>query len=170
MAASAEIAEALQHARHAARSGGRLEALSAADAAELEALAAAIIPSDDGPGAREAGAVYFIDRALATFDADKRDLYRRGLADLEQRCKKMFPGSGRFAALARDEQAALVREIEKTEFFEAVRTHTVLGFLANESYGGNRGGVGWAYIGFEDRMAFEPPFGHYDAEAAKDGA
>ena len=35
-------------------------------AAEIEAIAARIIPSDATPGAREAGVVYFIDRALST--------------------------------------------------------------------------------------------------------
>jgi hypothetical protein len=34
-------------------------------------------------------------------------------------------------------------------------------------YGGNRGKVGWAHIGFDDRMSFEPPFGYYDAEAGR---
>ncbi len=36
------------------------------------------------------------------------------------------------------------------------------GFLGNPSYGGNRDHVGWKLIGFEDRMAFQPPFGYYD--------
>jgi gluconate 2-dehydrogenase gamma chain len=38
---------------------------SASDAADVAAVTAQIIPSDDTPGAREAGVVYFIDRALA---------------------------------------------------------------------------------------------------------
>ncbi|MEP7345008.1 MAG: gluconate 2-dehydrogenase subunit 3 family protein, partial [Gemmatimonadaceae bacterium] len=38
----------------------------AADAREIEAIAQRIIPSDDGPGAKEAGALYFIDGGLAT--------------------------------------------------------------------------------------------------------
>src|ERR1700691_2572680 len=58
----------------------QLEVLDAAMAAEVEALAAQIIPSDDGPGAKEAGVIYFIDRALATFDQDQREIYRAGLA------------------------------------------------------------------------------------------
>jgi gluconate 2-dehydrogenase gamma chain len=58
--------------------------------------------------------------------------------------------------------------IETTPFFEALRTHSVIGFLGSPAYGGNRGGIGWAYIGFEDRMMFQPPFGYYDAEATGD--
>ncbi|PYT19675.1 MAG: hypothetical protein DMG57_44565 [Acidobacteria bacterium] len=34
----------------------------------IAAIANQIIPSNDGPGAREAGVIYFIDRALSTFD------------------------------------------------------------------------------------------------------
>jgi hypothetical protein len=31
-------------------------------------------------------------------------------------------------------------------------------------YGGNREGLGWKLIGFEDRHIFEPPFGYYDRD------
>ena len=68
------------------------------------------------------------------------------------------------ASLTADQQIAVLQAIEKSDFFELLRTHTVLGFLGSPSYGGNRGGVGWKHIGFEDRMAFEPPFGYYDAQ------
>jgi gluconate 2-dehydrogenase gamma chain len=77
----------------------------------------------------------------------------------------MFPDSQSVAGLAADRQMELMRSIDKLPFFEVLRTHTVIGFLSNPEYGGNRGGVGWAYIGFEDRMSFQPPFGYYDAEA-----
>jgi hypothetical protein len=32
------------------------------------------------------------------------------------------------------------------------------------SYGGNRGGVGWKLIGFEDAHVFQAPFGYYDRD------
>ena len=51
----------------------------------MEALASLIIPSGSTPGAREAGVIYFIDKALATFDRDKREAYRQGFAAFEQR-------------------------------------------------------------------------------------
>ena len=67
----AEIAQASQeaHAHAASHAAGeaRLSFLSAAEAADVEAVAAQIIPTDDTPGAREAGVVYFIDRALGSF-------------------------------------------------------------------------------------------------------
>ena len=61
----------------------------------------------------------------------------------------------------------MIQAIETSEFFELIRTHTLMGFLGNPSYGGNRGKVGWKHIHFDDRMAFQPPFGYYDAGGEK---
>ena len=49
----------------------------------MAALAAQILPSDDGPGADEAGVIYFIDGALTTFDADQRGVYRSGMTEIQ---------------------------------------------------------------------------------------
>lgn len=160
------IAAAQEHAQQAILKTNTVEFefFDAYSAAEISAIAAQILPSDDGPGAKEAGVIYFIDRALKTFDADKREIYRNGLREIKAARKRMFPQSESIASLSNEQQIEFVRSIEKSEFFDVVRTHTVLGFLGNPSYGANRGKVGWKYIGFEDQMAFEPPFGYYDAE------
>jgi gluconate 2-dehydrogenase gamma chain len=165
--AMAEIAAAQQHAHDAVQPGApaRMEILDAATAAELDALTAQIIPSGDGPGAREAGVIYFIDRALATFEADKRETYRAGMREIQQARRKLYPDSTSIAALTAGQQIDLLRAVEKSAFFELLRTHTVWGFVGSPIYGGNRGKVGWAHIGFDDRMHFEPPFGYYDAQA-----
>lgn len=161
-----EVLSALEHAHGAAASNStRFETLDPETAREIEALAAQIIPSTDSPGAREAGVIYFIDRALATFAADQRDAYRTGMEQLQQKRKELFPDSTAIASLSDEEQKTLMRAIEKSDFFELLRTHTVLGFLGNPSYGGNRGEIGWKQIGFENRGAFLPPFGYYDAQA-----
>jgi gluconate 2-dehydrogenase gamma chain len=139
------------------------EYLDASAARVLSALAAEIIPSDDGPGATEAGVVYFIDRTLATFDADKREQYKKGLRQVEVLRSKLFPRSTSIEGLTREQCRELIRGFENSEFFEALRTHVVLGFLANPEYGGNRGKAGWRYIDFDDQMVYEPPFGYYDA-------
>jgi len=148
MAALAEAAPAQEHSL---------------DLAEIEAIAAEIIPSIDGPGAQEAGVIVFIDRALSTFDAGKREAYRTGMAQVQQKRAELFPASHSIAGLTPDERIALIHAIETWPFFEMVRTHTLMGFLGNPSYGGNRGKVGWKHIGFEHRMAFQPPFGYYNA-------
>jgi gluconate 2-dehydrogenase gamma chain len=161
-----EIASALEHAHAASQSAAHpvFETLDSVAAAEIEAIIAQIIPSMEGPGAREAGVIFFIDRALATFDADKREAYRTGMAEVQQRRKERFPNSRNIVSLTNEQQIELIHAIENSAFFELLRTHTVMGFLGNPSYGGNQSGVGWTCIGFEDRMAFQPPFGYYDAE------
>jgi gluconate 2-dehydrogenase gamma chain len=170
IAALADIAAAQQHAHQAAQSGvpQPFQALDFAMAAEIDAITSQIVPSGDGPGAHEAGVVYFIDRALATFDGHLKDSYRAGLAQFQQKRKEMFPGSASIAGLTSDQQIQLIRNNEQTEFFELLRTHTLYGLLGNPSYGGNRDRLGWKLIGFEDRMAFQPPFGYYDANANGD--
>ena len=163
---AAAVLAAQQHAHQAARSTPPppLSILHADEAREIEAIAAQIIPADDTPGAREAGVIYFIDRALATFHQDKRPIYSTGLKDVQAKRAALFPGSQSIAALQPAAQIRLLQAIEKTDFFELVRTHTVLAFFGNPSYGGNRDQIGWKLIGFEDRFHFEPPFGYYDAE------
>jgi gluconate 2-dehydrogenase gamma chain len=170
MAAWPEVLSAQQHAHMAAASTPRFETLDSSEAGEIEAIAAQIIPSAGGPGAREAGVIYFIDRALSTFAADDRETYRTGMARVQQKRLELFPNSTAIASLTDHQQTTLVRAIEMTAFFDLLRTHTVLGFLGNPSYGGNRGETGWRQIGFEDRMSYQHPFGYYDALGADNGA
>jgi gluconate 2-dehydrogenase gamma chain len=158
------ILAAQTHAKHAAASDSpRFEFFSPEQATEVEAMCAQIIPTDDAPGAREARVSYFIDRALTTFDREKQPTYTQGVSDLQKKTREMFAGSTKFSSLAPDHQVQLLTAIEKTDFFETVRVHTVLGFLSNPEYGGNHDKVGWKLVGFEDNFAYEPPFGYYDA-------
>ncbi|MCZ2146332.1 MAG: gluconate 2-dehydrogenase subunit 3 family protein [Bryobacterales bacterium] len=147
---SAAIAAAQQHAHQTMSAGtAKLVSLSTEDASEVEALASLIIPSGATPGAREAGVVYFIDKALAAFDRDKRETYRQGLRMARDRRLEMFPQSTGLAALSPADQLRFARAIETTEFFEMLRVHVIIGFLAPPEYGGNRNRAGWALIGFE---------------------
>jgi gluconate 2-dehydrogenase gamma chain len=141
-----------------------------ATAAEINAIACQIIPDDETPGANRAGVIFFIDRALAGYDQDKRELYKRGLAEMQSMRTGMFPGSSSIAGLTKDQQIKLLRAAEKTEFFQALRYHTILGFFGHPKYGGNRDQVGWKLLGVEYAMSYQPPFGYYDAEAAKENA
>jgi gluconate 2-dehydrogenase subunit 3-like protein len=161
---SAAVLAAQQHAHDVMRTAkpAELSVLSEAEAREIEALAAQIVPTDRTPGAREAGVIYFIDRALGTFDAGKRAVYTEGLGQAQDKRRELFPGSQSIAALQPDQQIRLLHAIESTEFFDQLRTHTIVGFFGNPSYGGNRDQAGWKLIGFEDTHHFEPPFGYYD--------
>jgi gluconate 2-dehydrogenase gamma chain len=160
-----QIAFALEHAR-AARDRDRAEwkTLDSDSAREIETLACAIIPSDEGPGAREAGVIYFIDQALASFGADDLPQFRSGLAEIRKKQRELFPAATSIAALDNTQLTALMRALEHTDFFELLRTYTVYGYLGNPSYGGNRDRVGWVQIGFEHQMSYSYPFGFYDAE------
>ena len=158
------IVAAQQHAHRAAGSGkpAKLEFFSPEQAAEIESVAAQIIPTDDTPGAREAHIVFFIDRALTTFDKGKQALYTQGLADLQARTRALSPGAEKFSALPSTQQIRLLTAMERTDFFAQIRLHTIVGFFANPAYGGNYDKSGWKLIGFDDKFAFEPPFSSYD--------
>jgi gluconate 2-dehydrogenase gamma chain len=164
MARWPDIVAAAQHAHHAAQSAAppKLDFFTPEQAIEIEAVAAQIIPTDDTPGAREARVIYFIDRALATFDSDKQPLYKQGLAVLQARARRA--GLAKFSEMNSARQIAVLKRIEKSPFFQQLRAHTILGFLANPEYGGNHEQAGWKHIGFEDQFAFTPPFGFYDRD------
>jgi hypothetical protein len=144
---------------------GAFTALSAAEAETVDALSARIIPSvDKRPGAHEAGVVIFVDRALATFNAGQKKMYTEGLQDLNRRAAAMFQGTA-FAKLPAAQQDEVIRTIEKTPFFQAVRFDTIVGTFALPTWGGNRDHAGWQMIGLEHEPRFQPPFGSYDVEA-----
>jgi gluconate 2-dehydrogenase gamma chain len=167
LAAFPEILEAQKHAHNAVNSGSStsFEYLDGATAKEVEAMVERILPSDETPGAKEAGVIYFIDRALTTFDKDKQSAYRDGLKTVEEKRAEMFPGSTTIAALSESQQIELLTAVEHSDFFQLLRFHTLAGFLGDPSYGGNRDQVGWKLIGFEHAMMYQPPFGYYDREA-----
>jgi len=145
----------------------RLVFFSDAQAAEIEAVAAQIIPTDESPGAREAHCVYFIDRALAGFAKSSQPVYTQGLLDLQAQAQQLHPASDKFSALTSEQQIQVLMAIEKTLFFRAVRTHTVIGFFSRPVHGGNFEKAGWKLIGYDDSLNHKPPFGYYDAEEVR---
>ena len=144
------------------------------EARAVDAIAARIIPGDDAdPGAREAGAVVYIDRALGGAYREFEKLYRRGLWELEHYCRARYGGP--FVELSEEHQDEVLRQIDAAtesqlptqlqigegrreaadlgpgvlaEFFAAVRQHTIEGTFCDPAYGGNRGAVGWKLLGF----------------------
>jgi gluconate 2-dehydrogenase gamma chain len=132
-----------------------LETLTAAEAATLDAIAARLIPSDEnGPGAAEARATRYIDRALGGALAGSREAYRIGLAavDAYARASKGAP----FAQLSPADQDAILTQMESNAatgftpgaatFFNLVRTHTIQGTFGDPFYGGNANFAGWDLI------------------------
>ena len=161
-----EIVAAQEHAHQAVQSTAptKFEFLSPEQATEIESVAAQIIPTDDSPGAREARVIFFIDRALTTFDKEQQPVYVKGLKDLQAKQKKMFKNSAKFSDLNSEQQIKVLKAFEKNRFFDLVRAHTIMGFLADPSQGGNYDKVGWKLIGFQDDFYFKPPFGYYDRD------
>jgi gluconate 2-dehydrogenase gamma chain len=144
--------------------------LTASDAEVLDALSSRIIPSVDGrPGAHEAGVVFFIDKSLATFNAGQKKMYADGVQDLNRRAARKWKETASFAKLTAAQQDELVREIEKTPFFQAARFDTIVGTFALPTWGGNRDFVGWHMLGLEHQPRFQAPFGEYDADVNRRG-
>ena len=178
------LVSASAYARQAAKSAApaKFEFFTAEEGAEIEAIAARIIPTTDTPGAREAGVVYFIDRALVTFSSDNQKTIRDGLPDLQAHTRELFPGIERFSAATAEHQDRVLQSLDDQQpsagrrgrrarsgaqsFFEIVRVHTVMGFLIDpeSDQRGNRDGVGWKVIGRDPAHMFQPPFGFYDKD------
>ena len=164
------LAWAAQHSAStsAQNDGQKFSALTPGQAEVIVAMTSRILPSVDGrPGARDAGVVYFIDRSLSTFNAAQKTLYADGVKDLNSRAAQRGKSTTSFAALAAAQQDELLRDIEKTPFFTAVRFDTVAGMFALPAWGGNRDYMGWHLLGMTHQARYEPPFGYYDAEANK---
>ncbi len=160
-----QIAFAAEHAGHNAGAPPKaLVTLSAAEAADVDAIANQIVPGGTMPGARDARVIYFIDNALGSFFAGQLPAFRKGLAEFQAAYAGRFGAEKPFAARTDAEQIAWLKEVDKTPFFLAVRRLTVLGLLALPKYGGNHDNLGWKLIGVEDNHYWEPPFGYYDRD------
>src|SRR5260370_36901580 len=80
LSALPNFAAAHEHAAAQVHAGERKFAyFTSEEAMQMEAVCEQIIPSDDGPGAREAGAIYFIDYAVTQTAPHLQPLFRDGL-------------------------------------------------------------------------------------------
>jgi len=129
----------------------------------IEAACDCIFPSDkNGPGAKEAGVVIYIDRQLAgPYGKDRyrytkapfvesvpehgyqgqqtpQEIYRDGVGKL---------GAG-FAELSAPQQNERLKAMESTMFFRMLRTHTIEGMFSDPMHGGNANLIGWQLIGY----------------------
>jgi gluconate 2-dehydrogenase gamma chain len=134
-----------------------LETLSAAESDTLEAIVARLIPTDAiGPGAAEARAAAYIDRALGGALASSRQAYAAGLAAVEQYARIVKGAS--FVRLSPADQDAVLTDMESNAatgftpdsaaFFELLRNHTIQGMFCDPYYGGNANFAGWDLLGY----------------------
>ena len=142
--------------------------LSEEEVVEYSAIAARIIPTDETPGATEAGVIYFIDQVLGQGREQERLILQEGLKELQTATGLKFAGFY-FHELDEFQQDQLLHEIEDTEFFGTIRYLTIAGMFSSPEYRGNRDNIGFDLLGFEDRHAWAPPYGYYDADYAEKG-
>ena len=140
--------------------------LTEAEGATLEAVVGRLIPSDAaGPGALEAGAARYIDRALAGALAPSLPAYQAGLAALDRYAEA--ERGARFRALDVSVQDRLLAALESnaatgfmpsaSAFFELLRTHTIEGMFSDPAYGGNADFIGWELLGYPGLRTSVPP-------------
>ncbi len=96
--------------------------LSESDSKDVDAIAGQIVPSGATPGAREAHAVYFIDRAMSTFFAAWSAEFRAGLAEFQSKFQAVHPDATSFAAGGSEIQIAFLKTVDRTPFFETIRS------------------------------------------------
>ena len=142
------------------------ETLTAAESETLDAVLDRILPSDgNGPGAREARAIQFIDHALAGYLASQRNTYAIGLLAIDTAAQAQHGTP--FHLLTPAQQDTLLKAVESNEiggfegsgssFFSMVRNHTIDGTFSDPYYGGNRDYIGWDMLGYPGvRMGASP--------------
>ena len=133
-----------------------LENLTATEADLLDAIVARLIPTDaNGPGATEARAVHYIDRALGGPLASSRQAYTSGLTALDRYARSSHGKA--FAELAAADQDAVLTDVESgtaagfpdaAAFFAMLLSHTHQGTFGDPYYGGNANFIGWDLLGY----------------------
>lgn len=171
-APASDVTQARQH----------YETLSATEADTLEAIVAHLIPTDaNGPGAAEAGAAHYIDRALGGALSSSRPAYAAGLAAVETYARASKGTT--FVRLSPADQDLVLTDMERNTapgftpnsaaFFDLLRNHTIQGTFCDPYYGGNVNFVGWDLIGYpgvrtvvpadQQRMGIAPAPNHKSA-------
>jgi gluconate 2-dehydrogenase gamma chain len=156
-AAEASAAAQAVGARAASAAREAFENLTAIEADLLEAIVDRLIPSDAlGPGAKEARAAHYIDRALGGALSSSRQAYANGLAALD-RYSRSSRGKG-FLELSTTDKDSVLIDVEtgaatgfagsSGQFFNLVLGHTRQGMFGDPYYGGNANFAGWDLLGY----------------------
>ena len=133
------------------------ENLTATESDLLEAIVERLIPTDaTGPGAKEARAAHYIDRALGGALAAQKPAYVAGLAALDRYAQSSR--GKRFLELSDRDKDSVLMDCESgqgtgfagssAQFFGMVLGHTRQGMFGDPYYGGNANFVGWDLIGY----------------------
>jgi gluconate 2-dehydrogenase gamma chain len=136
----------------------RWRSLRIAEAETAAAICDQLIPEDEFAGAAAGGAVDYLDRQLSGHLRKYRQLYRTGLAGVEDASREKYRTG--FVLLAPAQRLQLLKLIEKgnapapgwdaaaqRQFFAAILSHTMQSYYGDPRHGGNRDGVGYRSIG-----------------------
>ena len=134
-----------------------LQFFSPNQATTVHAAVGRIIPGNArDPGAKEAGAVVFIDRALEGYDIAMQPLYVAGLGGMEAYAQAKYTKG--FADVTDAQQDDILTNMQGStdeakkylpnpgSFFGTLLTHTRQGMFGDPIYGGNRGEAGWKLV------------------------
>ncbi|MEI7829999.1 MAG: gluconate 2-dehydrogenase subunit 3 family protein [Prolixibacteraceae bacterium] len=133
-----------------------------------------IIPTDEWPGARDAGVVNYIDKQLVGPLSRFQEKYRKGIFAMVTSCEELY--KKQFGELSWDEQTDFLKKMEsgklaellkdnlagqgmqKTDhwadgldrtLFDLIRSHTMQGFYGSPRHGGNKNYVSYRMIGLD---------------------
>ena len=128
--------------------------LTAAQQKTLQALIERILPSDNGVGAKEANVMGYVEWVTKqTFFRDREELVVEGLEFINSISIHLWQEP--LTACSPAQQDATIRTLAEVpnlscyRFLRCVINMSLAGFLCDPKYGGNRGEVGWKYMGFE---------------------
>jgi len=118
----------------------QLHFFTTAEMTSITLMSDLIIPADQqSPGAKDAGVPAFIDLMVSESSVETKNLWRNGLAAIDQLCNKEFGNT--FATLTSEQQVAVLKLISRNEyqprkleerFFIAIKGLTVDGYYTSE--------------------------------------
>jgi len=133
---------------------------TADEAALLIEICEQLIPGDDTPGARQTGAIHYIDRQLVGVFKRHQQTYRRGLEAFRRTCVQEHGGT--FESLTAAAKIEALRAIEAGRapkelwvdpapqaFFGLVLAHTMQSFYGSPRHGGNKDYASYRMLGID---------------------
>jgi gluconate 2-dehydrogenase gamma chain len=136
--------------------------LTADEALTLSSICEQIIPADEyGPGATQAGVVYYIDKQLQEVFIADQPIYQNGLKAINNTCNDLF-SEPYFEDLDSNRQNEFLQRMEKNDlpgqywqqnsasgFFNIMIRHSMQGFYGSPRHGGNKDFISYSMIGLE---------------------
>lgn len=127
----------------------------------MAAICEQIIPADNfGPGATEAGVIYYIDKQLDEIFTWDRDTYRNGLIAIQESSNELHGKN--FEELDFDEQTRFLENMESGtipgnywennsagDLFSLMIRHCMQGFYGPPRHGGNKNYISYRLLNLE---------------------